>query len=173
MRPYRRLLVKLKKSDERRIGELLRGGSPPVRVVRRAQALRLLGNGQTPPQAGQNIGLNAKTVREIGWRYQEQGLERALFERPRPGAVPQFSAAQKQQIMAMVCTPAPEGRERWTVRLIVEEAVKRKLVPSIGRETIRVLLENHELKPWREKNVVRGETRRCLPREYGRRPEGL
>jgi hypothetical protein len=54
----------------------------------------------------------------------------------------------------MVCSKAPEGRARWTVRLIVEEAIKRKLVPDVGRETIRILLQSHELKPWREKNVV-------------------
>jgi hypothetical protein len=50
-------------------------------------------------------------------------------------------------------------RARWTVRLIVAEAVKRKLVPKVGRETIRMLLEHHDLKPWREKNVVRGGDR--------------
>ena len=38
-------------------------------------------------------------------------------------------------------------------------AVKRKLVPGVGRETVRILLERHDLKPWREKNVVRGRTR--------------
>jgi hypothetical protein len=54
----------------------------------------------------------------------------------------------------MVCSKPPEGRARWTVRLIAEEAVKRKLAPKMGRETIRVLLQSHELKPWREKNVV-------------------
>ena len=168
MRPYRRLQVKLSQGDEKEIKELLRRGIQSVRVVRRAQALRLLATGQTPPQVAPNVGLNAKTVREIGWRYREQGLERALFERPRPGAVPRFSAAQRQQVIAMVCAPAPEGRERWTVRLIAEEAVKRKLVAGIGRETIRVLLQNHEMKPWREKNVVRSGTGRRLPEENGR-----
>jgi hypothetical protein len=33
--------------------------------------------------------------------------------------------------------------------------VRRKIVPSIGRETIRMLLESHDLKPWREKVVSR------------------
>ena len=42
-----------------------------------------------------------------------------------------------------------------TVRLIAEEAVKRHLVPRVGREAIRVLLLHHDLKPWRENNVVR------------------
>ena len=44
-----------------------------------------------------------------------------------------------------------------TVRLIVEQAQKKKLVPSVGRETIRMLLEDHDLKPWREKNVARAD----------------
>jgi hypothetical protein len=55
------------------------------------------------------------------------------------------------------------------VRLVVEEAVKRKLVPRVGRETIRVLLESHDLKPWREKNVVRGRTEPRVHRKDGRR----
>jgi putative transposase len=59
----------------------------------------------------------------------------------------------------MVFGPAPLGQARWSVRLIAEEAVKRKLVAKIGRETIRILLRTHDLKPWREKNVVCGGTR--------------
>jgi|SRR5450631_68048 len=69
-----------------------------------------------------------------------------------------LDAQHRQRIVALACGPAPEGRARWTVRLLTEEVVKRKLVPRVGRETIRVLLESHDLKPWREKNVVRGGT---------------
>ena len=81
-----------------------------------------------------------------------------MYERPRPGQALLLDAQQRQRIVALVCGPPPEGRARWTVRLLTEEAVKRKLVPRVGRETIRVLLESHDLKPWREKNVVRGGT---------------
>ena len=63
------------------------------------------------------------------------------------------------RIVALLCPPLAGGRARWTVRLLAEEAVKRKLVPGVGRETVRILLESHDLKPWREKNVVRGRTR--------------
>ena len=58
---------------------------------------------------------------------------------------------RKERIIAMVCSSPPEGRGRWTVRLVAEEAVKRKLVPAIGREAIRILRLHHDLKPWREK----------------------
>ena len=54
----------------------------------------------------------------------------------------------------MVCAGPPKGYARWTVRLVAEQAVKKRLVPSVGRETIRILLLSHDLRPWREKNVV-------------------
>ena len=76
-----------------------------------------------------------------------------------PGRAAVLDDSQKQRIIAMVCSDPPEGRARWTVRLVAEEAVKRRLVPRVGRETIRILLLHHDLKPWREKNVVRGRTR--------------
>jgi transposase len=94
----------------------------------------------------------------IARRFKEEGLESALNEKPRPGKPRVLDTKQSQRIIAMVCGSAPEGRARWTVRLIAEEAVKRKLAPQVGRETIRVLLESHELKPWREKNVVHRRT---------------
>ena len=87
-------------------------------------------------------------------RYRAEGLERALFERPRPGAKPLLTPSEGQRIIAMVCADPPAGQARWTIQLIAEQAVKRKLVPRVGRETIRILLAHHDLKPWREKNVV-------------------
>jgi hypothetical protein len=44
-----------------------------------------------------------------------------------------LDAGQSQRIIAMVCGRPPEGRARWSVRLIAEEAVKRKLAPKVGR----------------------------------------
>jgi hypothetical protein len=100
--------------------------------------------------------LTPQAIRNVAHRYQKGGLERTLCERARPGAAEVLDDGQKQRIIAMVCSDPPEGRARWTVRLVVEEAVKRRLVPRVGRETVRVLLLHHDLKPWREKNVVRG-----------------
>ena len=82
------------------------------------------------------------------------GWSAPLYDKQRPGAQSLLDTRQRQRIIAMVCSDPPAGRARWTVRLIAEEAVKRKLVPKVGRETIRVLLLSHDFKPWREKNVV-------------------
>jgi putative transposase len=81
-----------------------------------------------------------------------------MYEKQRPGASELLVDLQKQSIVAMACGPPPEGQARWTVRLLTEQAVKKKLVPRVGRETIRILLQRHDLKRWREKNVVRART---------------
>jgi putative transposase len=148
--------VRLSKQDRQELRRLLGSGLQPVRTVLRALALRQLAEGHSIREVATNVGLTPKTVWLTSQRYQQAGLERALYERPRPGKALLLDAQQRQRIVALVCGPPPEGRARWTVRLLTEEAVKRKLVPRVGRETIRVLLESHDLKPWREKNVVRG-----------------
>lgn len=147
--------IQVKAPDLAELSELLCGGVQQVRVVLRALALRLLANQVTAPHVAETVPLTAKAIREIAHRYNQGGLEVALYEKQRPGAKQLLDPSQKQRIIAMVCSDPPEGRARWTVRLVAQEAVKRKLVPRVGRETIRVLLESHDFKPWREKNVVR------------------
>jgi transposase len=149
------------------VDQLLSGGLQPVRTVLRALAVRQMDRGQSTPAVAAILGLSAKAIWQIGKRYQQGGLERALYDASRPGAAPTLDAEQRQRIIAVACSQPPLGRARWTVRLLAEEAIKRKLVPRVGRETIRVLLESHDLKPWREKNVVRGGVRRGVHRQDG------
>jgi putative transposase len=158
MRAYRRVRVRLKKRDREKVDEVLSGGVQPVRTVLRAMALSHLHDGKSTGEVAAMVRLTPKAVRQIGRRYEDAGLETALYDKPRPGAAPLLDDTQRQRVIAMVCSDPPEGRARWTVRLVAEEAVKRKLVPPVGRETIRVLLLHHDLRPWREKNVVRGGT---------------
>jgi putative transposase len=149
------LSIKVTPKDQKELKELLSGGVQQVRVVLRAVALLQLAKSVSAPRVASVIPLTPQAIRKVGHRYQEGGLERALYEKQRPGAAALLEDSQRQRIIAMVCSDPPEGRARWTVRLVAEEAVKRKLVPRVGRETIRILLLHHDLKPWRGKNVVR------------------
>ena len=158
MQEYHRVHVQLASKDRQRVAQMMRKGRESARVLRRAAILKQLDAGQKSVQVARNVGVAAKTVRAIARRYEEEGLESALHEKPRPGKQPALDTGHSQRIIAMVCGPAPQGMARWSVRLIAEEAVKRKLAPRVGRETIRVLLQSHELKPWREKKLVRGRT---------------
>jgi putative transposase len=152
------LRIEVTTEDQKELRKLLVGGVQQVRVVLRALSLLQLAKGVSAPQISGIVRLTPQAIRKVGHRYREGGLERALYEKDRPGAAALLEENQKQRIIAMVCSDPPEGRARWTVRLVAEEAVKRKLVRKVGRETIRILLLHHDLKPWREKNVVRRRT---------------
>ena len=130
--------VQLAKQEQQELRRVLRAGLQPVRTVLRALALRQLAEGQTVRQVAKNLALTPKTVWLTSQKYRQGGLERALYERSRPGKAALLDAQQRQRIVALVCGPPPEGCARWTVRLLTEEVVKRKLVPRVGRETIRI-----------------------------------
>jgi putative transposase len=152
------LRIDVSKKDQKVLEKFLDGGVQPVRAVLRAMALLQLAKGVSAPRISGFIPLTPQAIRKVGHRYVEGGLDRALYEKRRPGAAALLEDSQKQRIIAMVCACPPRGHARWTVRLVAEHAVKRRLVPRVGRETIRVLLLSHDLKPWREKNVVRSGT---------------
>jgi putative transposase len=100
----------MKAKDLAEVRSLLRGGVQQVRVVLRALALRQLGAGVAAPQVAKSVPLTAKAIRELAHRYNSSGLERALYDKQRPGASQILDASQKQRIVAMVCSQPPQGR---------------------------------------------------------------
>jgi hypothetical protein len=148
----------LTEGEKKELRELLKHGVAPARTVVRASALLRLADGVPAPQVGAMLELTGQGIRQIAQRYHASRLEAAVYEGPRPGKKPALSAAQTQKVIALACSPPPPGQARWSIRLLAAEACKRKLVPAVGREVIRIALQDHGLKPWREKNVVRGAT---------------
>ena len=86
MRTYRRLGVQLKKRDREQLDGMLSGGNQAVRVILRGLALYQLHDGKSVSEVAGNVRLTSKAVREIGWRYESSGLDRALYDKQRPGA---------------------------------------------------------------------------------------
>jgi transposase len=143
---------------------MLSGGVQPVRTVLRALALQQLSLGKSASEVASLIPLTSKAVREIGRRYERLGREQALYEKQRPGAATPLEPKQRQRIIAMVCSDPPAGRSRWTVRLVAEEAVKRRLVPKVGRETIRAAAAPRRSQAVAGKNVERAGVDRSVRR---------
>ncbi len=104
------LIIDIARKDQKELAKLLSGGVQQVRVVLRALALLQLAKGTSAPQIAGLIPLTSQAIRNIGRRYQQGGLERALYERQRPGAAEVLDESQKQRLIAMVCSTPPEGR---------------------------------------------------------------
>jgi homeodomain-containing protein len=161
--------VRLTVADRRALQEKTKGRARlSGRTWRRIRILDLLDRGWNLTDTAGAVGGYLREVRRVGSRYLERGLEAALTDEPRPKPAKMLDAKQQAAIVAMVCGPPPEGRSRWTIVLTAHETKRRGIVAKVGRETIRRLFASHELKPWREKNVVRAEARRGIRRPHGR-----
>lgn len=155
------------------LNKLLNQGEAPVRVIKRAQVLSLLDKGKWPLDIAEFLGMARTTPYRIEQKYRNEGFEVALVEPSRPSHGRVIDERQAVEILAMVCETPPQGRARWTVRLVAAEAMRRGLVKKVSREPIRKLLKDGGLKPWREKNVVHSEDNTHLRGQDGRRPRGL
>ena len=162
--------LQLSPEDRAELQGLRRGRKAlTARVWRRIQVLLLLDTGQTVRATAIAVGGYPREVSRVGKRYLQRGLQHALTEDPRPKPAPKLDSGQQAAVVAMVCGPPPEGRLRWTLRLLAEEASRRGIIDTVGYETIRMVLARHDLKPWREKNVVRARNRPAVRRSDGGR----
>jgi putative transposase len=98
---------------QRKLANLLSGGVQQVRVVLRALALLQLAKGGSAPQIANVVPLTAEAIRSIGRRYLQGGLERALYEKQRPGAAEVLDDSQKQWYAAIRRKVALDGPSVW------------------------------------------------------------
>jgi hypothetical protein len=96
------------------------------------------------------MDITCRTVTNTCSNYEELGFDRALKNDPRPDSPKIFDDRVKAKIVAMVCSNPPEGFDRWTLELIKDNAVKGGIVDEISKETIRIILKEHDLKPWQQ-----------------------
>ena len=149
-----KVVIRLTEKDKIFIKDFLNKGEGRARVFKRCRVLLQLDRGISTTVIANEVNYYPLAIRQIGRRYTEGGLKQSLYDKQRPGNKRALNETQANQIIAMTCSDPPEGFSRWTIELIAEESIKRKIIKTVGRETIRVLLHTHDIKPWREKNVV-------------------
>ena len=134
-------LVELAEEERVRLRTLLRGGKASVRMVARARVLLKADEGYTDGAVVEALDVSTATVSRVRKRFVELGLEEALRERPRPGQRRKLSGKQEAHIIAVACSTPPEGRARWTLRLLAGKVVELGFTPSISPETVRQVLK--------------------------------
>jgi transposase len=139
--PAKKYLVTLTEEERRTLRELLKKGTLAARRLARAHILLLADEGRTDDEIAAALHVGRATVERVRKRFVEDGFDDALTERPRPGKAPLLDAKQEAYIIATACSTPPEGRARWSVRLLADEIVRLGIVEEISRETVRRTLK--------------------------------
>lgn len=139
--PRKKYLINLTVEERQTLADMTRKGSAKARQFKRAMILLKADEGLSDPQITEALNVSRPTVERIRKRFVEGGLEKALNEDPRPGQARKLDGRAEAILIAEACGPAPEGHEKWTLRLLADRLVELKAVESISYETVRRTLK--------------------------------
>jgi len=101
-----------------------------------------LGEKWQDKQIGETFGLSTRTVGRVRERLVREGLEAALNRAaPVRARKRKIDGENEAHLVALMCGDAPEGRSRWTLRLLGQRMVELGYVDSVAHETIRQALK--------------------------------
>jgi len=147
----KKYVVELTGEERRQLEELVNKGKSLARKIEHARILLKAdqgaqGPGWTDEQIAQAYDVSPLTVGRIRQRLVEYGLEDALVRRQQEQASRRkLDGAAEAKLIALACGPPPQGRRRWTIRLLAHSIVELNIVDSVGRETLRKTLKKMSL----------------------------
>ena len=148
---YQKYFVMLTSEERSHLENLIASGTAPARKLTRARILLKSdcnegGPNWTYEAICKALDVNSLTVTTVRKAYTEGGLEKVL-NRKKPDR--EYSHCldgnAEAHLIAMACSDAPEGYDRWTLRLLRDRFVKLEIVESVSHETIRTTLKKTKL----------------------------
>jgi transposase len=136
-----KVAFKLRLKEREFLTNLTKTGNRNSREFERAYVLLALDKSKKHEEISEFYNVSRITIWRVKNKYFESGVEEAIKDDPRPGQPIKYSETDNAEIIAMACSKAPEGRARWTIRLLEETLKEQKGMETINRETIRLLLK--------------------------------
>lgn len=115
-------------------------GSLTLRQRNRVQILLRSDAGEMDFDIAEDLGVTKQHVYNVRRRFANDGFEAALTERPRPGAPAKLDGKAEAIVIALACSPAPEGQVTWTAAMLANRLVELRVIESLSEDTVlRVL----------------------------------
>jgi transposase len=142
----KKYIVRLTEEERKGLRAAVSKGQASARKIGHARVLLKVdadGPNWTDEQAAEAFGIRANTVRDMRQRFVEEGLEAALERKRRtePPTPRKLDGAGEARLIALACGEPPEGRARWTLRLLAGKMVELAIVDGISHETVRRTLK--------------------------------
>lgn len=148
---YRKYFVKLTTEERQHLEKLISSGTAPARKLTRARILLKSDCSEGGPNWSYEaicdaFDVNSMTVTNIRKAFTERGLEQTLNrKKPEREYARSLDGNAEAHLIALACGAAPDGYERWSLRLLQDRCVRLEIVSSISHETIRTTLKKKNL----------------------------
>ena len=133
--------VRLTSEERDQLEHMIRAGKSPARAMTRARILLKTDEGWSAPNVSQALDVALGTVFNVKRRFAEGGLEEVLNDRLQAHRYRKMDDRAEARLIALACSPAPEGHEHWNLRLLAGRMVELGVVDSLSYETVRLHLK--------------------------------
>ena len=133
--------VRLSTPEKRQLRQVISTGKSSSRAITRARILVKTDEGWSASQVAAALDISERTVFRAKRRYAEEGLDEVLRHRNQVNRYRKLDDRGEAHLIAPACSPAPEGHDHWTLRLLAGKAVELGLVESLSHETVRLRLK--------------------------------
>ena len=143
----RRRIVRLTPEDRAELTRMVRSGTRPSQALIRARILLKAdtaadGPGWDDRDIAEAVECGERTVGRVRQKYAEGGLAAAVFRRKPTGRqYRQLTGEQEARLVALACSPVPEGKARWTLKLLADKLVELEVIDAVSDETVRRTLK--------------------------------
>lgn len=144
----KRYVVRLDPAERRQLKELVSTGKAAAYKIRHANILLQADESKSGPgwpdsRIAEGLGVSVRSIEYLREQFVEEGLASCLERKKRqfPPVAAMFDGRKEAKLLAVACSQPPEGRERWSLRLLADRVVELKIVEAVSHETIRRVLQ--------------------------------
>lgn len=141
MQPAHKVVVRLEAGQREALSRIVKTGTHPAAMVRRAHVLLKTDangpDGWPDERIAEALSTSRMTVQRVRQQFAREGLDATLHrKRPTGRQYRKLDGKQEAQLVAIACSPPPEGRGRWTMKLMADKLVEMEVVESIDPATV-------------------------------------
>ncbi|NCQ70505.1 MAG: helix-turn-helix domain-containing protein [Microcystis aeruginosa L111-01] len=146
--PAKKYIVSLTENERTSLQELTQKGKAAARKINQARILLKAdisqeNGGWNDHQISEALDVSRRTIERVRQRFVEEGLEQVINPRPRNSSkLKKIEVKTEAHLIALACSSAPTGYNRWTLRLLAEQMVVLEYVESISHESISSCFTN-------------------------------
>ncbi len=133
--------VRLTPEERDQLEHTVRAERSPARVTTRARILLKTDEGWSASKVAQALNVAEGTVFRVKRRFAEEGLAGTTQDRPQANRYRKLDDRGEAHLIALACSPAPEGHDHWKLRLLADRMVELGVVESLSYETVRLHLK--------------------------------
>ena len=137
--------VRLATQEKGRLRKMIRAGRSSAQAITRARILIKIDEGWTAPQVATALDVSERTVFRTKRRYAEEGLDEVLRHHNQVNRPRKVDERVEAHLIALACSPVPDGHDHWTMRALAGKVVELGLVESLS-PAVRL----RHVKAWQE-----------------------